>query len=456
MRDGIDSSGFQAVSNPPDPSRKINEKVAALLSMDWSGQQAFTGRTYIVNRAAVAASIATAAFGQQRFRDYDGPDAVTGPAPLLGPPPRTITAPAANTPHAAEPDAASTPDFALLGQFGSEVAQPVALAHEIVTAFSTTRQMTHSQMRQLLRCIEDAMQIARQSQQIARLAEGRLRQSHENIRLDEMVQQMLAEREDDFGAHGLAVVRNIKPVEIIVDAGLLSSLIDAAMRWAASGGRQLVVSLGIKNWPEHGILALRTRGLDQATTQALAADSLTWQLMHHTAMTMGVTLEREVNASEATLLMEFARTVKQMEGLTTVEMDASGDSQFHNGTKPMAGLRILLISNDPFVCGEVDSASRLLGVQVDSVPNMDKAQSYLRAGLPHLIVIDERLRDETFDQVRDEIKTIEPNFGFLEIADQFNTFEISSWMSDSMTRVSRDVLRTQLPSVLTLELARAQ
>ncbi len=409
-----------------------------------------------MNRAAVAASIASAAFGQHRSRDYDGPDAVTSPAPLLGPPPRALSVPAANTPHTTAPDAESVPDFALLGQFGSEVAQPVALAHDIVTAFSTTRHMTHSQMRQLLRCIEDAMQIARQSQQIARLAEGRLRQSHENIRLDELVQQMLGEREDDFNAHGMAVVRNIKPVEIIVDPGLLSSLIETALGWAALGGQRLVVSLGIKNWPEHGILALRTSGLDAASSQALAADSLTWQVMHHTALTMGVTLEREVSGTEATLLMEFARTVKQMEGLTAVEMDASGDSQFHNGTKPMAGLRILLISNDSFVCGEVDSASRLLGVQVDSVPSMDKAQSYLRMGLPHLIVIDERLRDETFDQVRDEIKTIEPNFGFLEIADQFNTFEISSWMSDSMTRVSRDVLRAQLPSVLTLELARAQ
>lgn len=424
-----------------------------------------------MNRAAVAASIASAAFRPRASDAVTAPGllaamtapaslmAVTAPSPLAAALPRKSSmssAPAANIPLATPPNAASVPDFALLGQFGSELAGPVAVMHDIVKTFSTTRHMAHAQMRQLLRAVEDAMQVARQSQQIARLAEGRLRQSHEPLRLDELVQQALTERTDAFDARGLAVVRNIKPVEIIVDPGLLSNLIDTAIGWSASSGKRLVVSLGIKNWPEHGILALRTSGLTEAGAESLASDSLTWQLMHHTALTMGVTLEREVTGAEATLLMEFARTVKQMEGLTAIEIDASGDSQFHNGTKPMAGMRILLISNDSFVCGEVESTGRMLGVQVDTSPSMEKAQSYLRMGLPHLIVIDERLRDEAFDAVRAEIKTIEPNFGFLEIADQFNTFEISSWMSDSMTRVSRDVLRAQLPSVLTLELARAQ
>ena len=54
-----------------------------------------------------------------------------------------------------------------------------------------------------------------------------------------------------------------------------------------------------------------------------------------------------------------------------------------------------------------------------------------------------------------EIRDTDPDFGVLEITDDANTFEISSWMSESMTRVSRELLRAQLPAVITRELARA-
>jgi DNA-binding NtrC family response regulator len=107
------------------------------------------------------------------------------------------------------------------------------------------------------------------------------------------------------------------------------------------------------------------------------------------------------------------------------------------------------------VRGEVDEAARLLGLMVDKVPSVEQAKRYISLGMPHLIIIDERLNDDSFGRLQNDITSTDPNMGFIEIADESNTFEISSWMSDSMTRVSRDVMRAQLPSVLTLELARA-
>ena len=86
---------------------------------------------------------------------------------------------------------------------------------------------------------------------------------------------------------------------------------------------------------------------------------------------------------------------------------------------------------------------------------MEQAQRYVSLDMPHLIIIDERLHDDAFDDLLHEVKSRDPNFGFLEITDDANTFEVSSWMTDSMTRVSRDVLRAQLASLLALELARA-
>ena len=359
---------------------------------------------------------------------------------------------------AAEPPQAPT-DFALVGQFGAELAEPINTMHSIVQDFNRSRHMSHAQMVRLVSSVETALSVTRQSQQIARLAEGRLRQSHERIRLDELLHQTLSEQAPALNARGIEIHRNIKPVEIIIDPGLLCSLVESALAWGCSQGKRVVVSLGIKNWPEHGVLAIKASnppGSSAPSAPSVPADTLAWQLLMLTAQVMGVTLEREITANgEAMLLMEFARTVKQFEGLTAVEMDASGDSSFHNGTKPMAGMRILLITSDPMVRAEVEEAGRLLGLLVDRVASVEQAQRYVKLGMPHLIIIDEQLNDDSFGRLQNDITSTNPNLGFIEIADESNTFEISSWMSDSMTRVSRDVMRAHLPSVLTLELARA-
>lgn len=350
----------------------------------------------------------------------------------------------------------TAPNYALVGQFGAELAEPINTMHRIVQAFNQSRHMSHAHMVSLVASVETALHLTRQSQQIARLAEGRLRQSHERISLDELLHQTLAGFAPALKARGIEIHRNIKPVEIIVDPGLLSSLVESAVTWGCSQGKRVVVSLGIKNWPEHGMLAIKASNPNATRGAPVEADTVVWQLLVLTAQVMGVTLEREITAEgEATLLLEFARTVRQFEGVTSFEMDISGDSSFHNGTKPMAGMRILLITNDPMVKVEVEAAGKLLGLLVDRVPSVEQAQRYVKLGMPHLVVIDERLNDDSFGRLQNDITATNPNLGFIEIADESNVFEISSWMSDSLTRVSRDVMRAQLPSVLTLELARA-
>jgi hypothetical protein len=355
------------------------------------------------------------------------------------------------------PTPAATADYALASQIGCELSGPINMMREVVQDLTRNHRISRIQMQALADAVESANNIARQSQQIARLAGGRLRQSHERISLDELLNQALLERTPALKAGGAEIQANIKPVEIIVDPGLLSSLIDTALNWTcAREPQRLVVLLDIKNWPEHGMLVIKATPLTQSRQPVDAPDSLNWHLLTHVAQAMGVTLEREIKESgEATLLLEFARTVRKLEGLTAMDVDtAHGDSSFYTGARPLAGTRVLLISNDSLIRGEVDEACRLLGIRMDTAPSVAQGQRYVKLDLPHLIIIDERLRDDAFDQMQQEIKGMDPSFGFLEITDDANTFEISSWMSDSMTRVSREVLRAQLPSVLTLELAR--
>ncbi len=367
------------------------------------------------------------------------PDASTASAPAE--PPQIVTV--------------SVPDYALVGQMGAELSLPINTLQGLLNGLQPGMAVSAQQLQQLQAAVASASHIARQSQQIARLAEGHLRQSHERLHLDQLLHQAVQEHMPALKARGVELHCNIKPVEIIVDPGLLFSLVDSALEWACAGGQRLVISLGIKNWPEHGLLALRVTG--QTGVAQPDTESLQWHLMSHIARAMEVTVEQEIRDNgDAILLMEFSRTVRHLEGLTHQEMDdATGDSSFYTSTKPLVGSRILLVSNDPLVRGEVDEACRMLSLKVDTVPGVPQATQYVKLGLPQLIIIDERRRDDAFDHLLQEIKQLEPDFGVLEITDDANTFEISSWMSESMTRVSRELLRTQLPSVLTRELARA-
>ena len=355
--------------------------------------------------------------------------------------------------------AGPAPDLAIAGVIGAELSDPVHAMRRLVQGFRDTGQMSSTDLAALSQAIDEAGAIARQSQQLARLAGGRLRQSHERVSLDHLVETALRERQPLYQERGIEVHRTIKPVEIIVDPGLLSNLVETALDWALPRCDRLVVSLGINSWPEHGLLSIKACGTvsTQVTEHALVAtEPLKWHLVAQIARAMGVIVSRDINGSDATLFLEFARTVKHLEGLTAMEIESHGsDSESHAGTQALAGLRILLISDDAAVREEVESACLVLGLVPDTVTDSEKAVRYTERDQPHMIIVDERVRDQTFDDLMQDIRRLDPNFGLLEITDDADTFEISSWMSDSMTRVSRDVLRQHLPSVLTLELAKA-
>jgi hypothetical protein len=362
----------------------------------------------------------------------------------------TKTVPGADTPAA---------DLSIAGVIGSELSESVHAMRRIVQGFHDTNRVSRLEMAELVLALDKAGTIARQSQQLARLAEGRLRQSHERVSLDFLVESAVKERQQQFRERGIDVKCAIKPVEIVVDPGLLSNLVDTAMEWALQNGQRLAINLGINQWPEHGVLSFRSSrapddlGADSAATQA---DPLSGYLLAQIAKAMGVTLRLGVDGAETTMSLEFARTVKHLEGLTSMEIEAStGDSAFHTGTKALAGLRVLLISRDASVRGEVEMACNALGLRPDTVSDSEKAVRFTERDQPHMIIVDERLRDKVFDDLMQDIRRVDPNFGFLEVTDDADTFEVSSWMSDSMTRVSRNVLRQHLPSVLTLELAKA-
>ena len=149
-------------------------------------------------------------------------------------------------------------DYALSGVIGRQFSAPLARMQKALEEIETTQHFSPKNMMVLSSGVNLANKLAMQSQQIARLAGGRLTQSHEKLKLDTLLSTALEERAEQFRNGGIEVFQRINPVEVIVDAGLLYSLIEAALDWACGLGRKLTVTLEIKNWPEHGLLILKT------------------------------------------------------------------------------------------------------------------------------------------------------------------------------------------------------
>jgi len=325
------------------------------------------------------------------------------------------------------------------------------------------RRISRVQLGELQTAILRADKVARQSQQIARLGEGRLRQSHERVWLDKLVDAAINDRLLVIQRAGIELTRNVRPVEVIVDPSLLSSLLDAAMDWAVAMGQHVTMSLAIKNWPEHAQFVIRSRQTVVSETPpdlSARGDVMDWQLLVQLARAMGVSLEREFPPGEAVLTLEFSRTVRQLEGMSTMELETGDDSVLpssfqHSGSRPLAGHRLLVVSADPLVRAEVQKATALLGLVIDVVSNSSQAVRCAEMDRPHMLLLDERLRDAQIDALVQDLKRDNANFGVLEVADDANTFAMAGWTNDTHTRISRERLRTQLSSLLTLELAKS-
>ncbi|HVZ46776.1 MAG TPA: hypothetical protein VHA82_23420 [Ramlibacter sp.] len=366
-------------------------------------------------------------------------------------PNRKIAAPA-STPHKPAEGNLVVPQV-----IGAELSRHVADMDAILEDFDGARYISRQELAALRKAVAGARRIAKQSQQLSRLAGGRLRQSHERLSLQELVAQVLKESAKRLRREGVDVEPHLRMVEVIVDPGLLVSLLETAVDWAAARGQRIQVWLDMKNWPEHAVLLFKVRpavtgGVTPEKLEAPVADNLDWYLLLQLAQAMGVLVEREVLGDQTMLSIEFPRTVRQLEGLTAVEVD--GGEMGHSETRPLAGHRLLLVCNDDFLKHELQEVCDGMGVVLDSTPTTRQAVRFCELDPPHIIVIDEKLHDAQFDELRADLLDHNVNFPFVEIAQGTNVVEVASWMGDRMSRISRDAIKSQLPSILAMELAK--
>jgi CheY-like chemotaxis protein len=371
-----------------------------------------------------------------------------------GPRPRSHPAPTG--------DEVSAPErwHELVAEIGAATAAPLTAALERIHALIATGRIDRSGLRALRDEVERARQAGITGQQITRFASGRLRQSHERLQLADTLKGMLAHRHRETQARGIVLKPALKPAEVIVDASLLFSLLNTTLDWALELARSNIeFKIDIKSWPAHARLtcSFSHQPADQADNGSelapVSLDSLTWRLLEQTAWTMGLPIDRKDDAGTTRLTIEFPRTASdEIEGVSTMEID-EGFAPSTN-SKPLAGSHVLVVASRREVRLQIRDALRNMGLIVDFVNSIDEAVEFCRDGLPHAIVIESIQRGERFAQLREEITAEVPDFVFIEIIEEGNTFEMSGFSGSSVAKVGRDVIASSLPSALMFELSK--
>lgn len=378
-----------------------------------------------------------------------------------GPPGKPVAAPgAAAAPASAA--AAVQPGLhpEILGTVGEEFAHDLTAAMDMISQVAANPRSFASTLANTHFVLEGLRRKAMALQQISRLAQNRVRQSHETLSLPEVTQSVLVERRAEFAALGLVVSTRYKPVDIIVDPGLLVSLVVAALDWVTEFGSVVRMDTSMKNWPQHGLLSLsaaqgvRTQAdIDRKTA---VNQSIAWNLLQQIAQAMGVGLTMEETIHKRSLTIDFPRTVVALEGMTIMEMDAgpNNDSFGSMNSNFIAGLQILLISADQTLASKVRDVCKMLSLRFEQAASVEKAERLCEQQVPHLIVCEEDLCDDRYDALLDDLQRHSPGFPTIIVSDQSHGFELSDWSGNSKSRVSRTEIAEQLPGALTIELTR--
>jgi hypothetical protein len=350
----------------------------------------------------------------------------------------------------------------LVSEIGAEIAGPLTAALERIHSLTTTGCIDRASLKALREEIEQARHAGMLGQQLSRLASGRLRQSHERLQLATTFKGVLAHRHRETAARGIVLKPVLKAAEVIVDASLLFSLLNTSLDWALANARsQIEFTIDIMAWPAHARLICRfaSRSPDQPQSEVAATalppelNALAWRMLEQTAQTMGLPLQRVDDAGSTTLTLEFPRTAyDEIEGVSTMELD-DGFAPSTN-SKPLAGNHVLVVSSRREMRALIRDALKNMGLVVDFVNSVDEAADFCRDGLPHAIVIEAIQNGERFGKFRDEIVDEVPEFAFIEIIEEGNTFEMSGFSGSRMARVGRDVIASSLPSALMFELSK--
>jgi len=350
----------------------------------------------------------------------------------------------------------------LLAQVGRELAEPLTAALERVNALMSTGKIDRAGLKSLLAEVDRARQAGIWCQQISRLASGRARQSHERVHLTHTVQSTLAHRTRELQARGIQLTQAMQPVEVQADASMLFSLLNGLVDWwLACAHGSVDVRVDIKPWPAHAQLDLRVRYRPLDLADGLRAgevppsvNSLTWQLVDQIAQTMGLKVERTIDATSVHLVIEFPQTVNPL--LADPEPHDDHEQGFASSinSKPLAGSHVLVVAARRDLRLLIRESVKSMGLVLDFVSSVGEATAFCHEALPHALIFEASLRGQRLDHLIDSIRREVPEIALVEVLEQGSQFDISSVSPTGMARVGREAVLNSLPSALVYELAR--
>jgi len=365
-------------------------------------------------------------------------------------------------PEASQPGAPEIDSAQLVAQLGGEVAAALSTALERVNALATTGRIDRSDLRALRDEIELARRIGMMGQQVSRFASGRVRLTQERLDLTAMLRTAMQQRSREIEARGIEVRQSLRPAEVIGDATLTFSLLQAMLDWSFEHARSRIdFTIDHKVWPAHARLtcAFAYRPADEVTSspmplEAPSLDTMAWRLLQQTAGMLGLAFGRDDQAGRTQVNIEFPRTIgEQIEGVSAIELDARHDEYAAN-SKPLAGSHVLVIAARREVRNLVREALRPMGLMIDYVTSVDEAREFCGGGLPHAVVHEAVLGGEAFERLRVELLTEVPTLAFIQITDDGKAFEVHNIGERQFASVGRAAIVESLPSALMFELAR--
>lgn len=380
--------------------------------------------------------------------------------PMDHPEPARPNAPAATADTSAEALAWSR----VLGDAGAEIAGPLTRVAARLEALVQAGRLEAHDAAPLRESVEEARAAAMATQQLARLAGGKVRQSHERVDLTTLLGEVLQQHAGVLAARGLNARAQLKPAEVLVDPSLLFGLLHTLLDWAGRGAcAPIQLMLDHQAWPPHALMTCRfthcapDRVPDPAAPHpAPALDTLRWRVLQQTARAMGLRLDRADTASQTRLTIEFPRTVNaQGVGVSAVEPEPLPTPAMHaTSTRPLAGASLLVIEPRRERRMQVREAVQHLGLILDFAGSVEEARDFCHGGLPHTIAYAALVRGLRLDILKSEILTSVPDFPFIEIEEQGTVLEISDGAGRPIAKVGRDALARTLPAALVHELGK--
>jgi len=349
----------------------------------------------------------------------------------------------------------------IIGQIGTEVGLPLSAALERVTVLATTGKIDRAGLRMLREEIERARRAGMIGQQLARFASGRIRLSPEQVSVTQMLREVLLQRGREAAARQIELSQVLKPAEVVADATLLHSLLQAVVDWSLDLAQgKLEFKLDIKAWPPYARISVRfphassdaTDRLTPVGTPLPSLDTMAWRLVQQISWTLNLVLDRTVSDAETTLTIEFPRTVHdEIEGVSVVEIDQGFGVS--DNSKPLAGSHVLVVASTRDNRSLIREAIRHMGLLVDFVGSVDEAEEFCRDALPHAIIFESLLANDRFQKLRNGIIAEMPTFVFIEITMEGSALQLSTQGNDG-ARIGRDAVMQSLPSALIFELSR--